>query len=41
MKKHAPEIYRGKEKIQADPEVLPHCQVGFRQVHRIVQTAVN
>lgn len=41
MKRHEPEIYRGKEKIQADLEVLQHCRVDFHQVHLIVQTVVN
>lgn len=41
MKKHEPEIYIGKEKIQADLEVLQHCQVGLHRVHQIVQTVVN
>ena len=41
MKKHEPEIYIGKEKIQVDLEVLLHCQVGFLQVLLTVQTAEN
>lgn len=40
MKKHEPEIYRGKGKIQADLEALLHCQVGLHQVHQIVQTVI-
>jgi len=41
MKKYEPGICRGKEKIQADLEVLQHCQEDFHQVHLIVQTATN
>jgi len=41
MKKQEPEIYRGKEKIQADLEALLHCLEDFHQVHLKVQTGKN